>query len=141
MPHHLSLFGGFECQSSDGTIIAIPNRKARALFAYLAADAGRWVEREFLATLLWEESSAAQAGTNLRKTLSRLRQALPENLRICLLADSARVAVAREFIETDVRRFDNLARAGTPETLEQAAALYQGAFLQGMADCSQMYED
>ena len=98
MTYYLALLGGCECRAPDGAAVVMPNRKARALLAYLATDAGRRVERGFLATLFWGESGEVQARANLRKTLSRLRQALPEGLRPCLLADAERIALTGDAI-------------------------------------------
>lgn len=137
----LSLLGGFECRSPDGRVIDIASRKARALLAYLAAEPGRWFMREFLATLLWEDSGQDQARANLRKTLSRLRQMLPDTIRSCLLADSNRIALMQSTIETDVYHFEQYLRIATPETLEQANALYQGDFLQDMPSCSTVFDE
>lgn len=141
MSHSLALLGGFECRSADGTVCAIPNLKARALLAHLAMAPDRWLARESLATLFWEDSSTAQARTNLRKTLSRLRQTLPETLRPGLRADVQGIMLAPGVLATDVERFEQCALAHTPETLEEAVALYRGDFLQGMADCGPLFED
>jgi len=138
---HLSLLGGFDCHLANGVAINIPNRKAQALLAYLTANPGRGIDREYLATFLWEDSGEVQARANLRKTLSRLRQALPSELRDCVTADLSRVGIAPASIEVDIHRFEQLVSTGTPETLEKADVLYQGLFLQGMADCGQLFEE
>ncbi|MCB1715582.1 MAG: hypothetical protein KDK04_15090 [Candidatus Competibacteraceae bacterium] len=137
----LQLLGGFECRLQTGAAIDIPHRKARALLAYLATTPGRWVERGLLATLLWEDSGEAQARANLRKTLSRLRQALPRDTQSCLRADTSRIALNPAGIATDVHQFERCAQTGTPETLEQADVLYRGGFLQGMTDCGPLFEE
>ncbi|MCB1803913.1 MAG: hypothetical protein KDK04_11540 [Candidatus Competibacteraceae bacterium] len=137
----LRFLGEFKCISPAGDAIEIPNRKARALLAYLAAKPGGQFEREFLATLLWEDSGETQARTNLRKTLSRLRQALPAEMQSCLLSDTHRIALTQAGLETDVQHFERCAQMGTPETLEKADALYRGEFLQGLSGCGALFED
>jgi len=137
----LLFLGGFECLSREGTIIDIPSRKARALLAYLAFEPSRRVEREYLATLLWEDSGAVQARANLRKTLSRLRQALPPEMRPCLLSDTDRIALSQAGIDIDIQHFERCVRIGVPEALEQADALYRGEFLQGLTDCGPLFDE
>ena len=141
MSYFFSLLGDFDCRSVDGRAIAIANRKARALLAYLLANTNRSIERDYLANLFWEESGATQARANLRKTLSRLRQALPQDLSACLVTDNATITFLSESIDSDFHQFERFANASTPETLEQANALYQGEFLSGLNGCGSSFED
>src|ERR1700674_93785 len=71
----LSLFGGFVLAKGCRPI-AIRNRKAQALFAYLALTPSVAEPRERLCGLLWSESSEAKARASLRQTLHGLRAAL-----------------------------------------------------------------
>jgi DNA-binding SARP family transcriptional activator len=113
---NLFLLGGFELCSSAGTPVTVAAKRAKALLAYLAVSAGRAHPRDKLAGLLWEEREEAQARHNLRQVLASLRRSLPEVDRI-LLADSETLALRLEGIEVDVRAFEGLTRAGTPESL------------------------
>ncbi|MCE3247696.1 MAG: transcriptional regulator, family [Geminicoccaceae bacterium] len=134
------LLGGFACRSATGDAIAFPTRKVRALFAYLAAEGGQAQGREKLAGLLWDDRAEAQARADLRKSLSRLRQALPEAARDGLVTDGAQVALRQDLIEVDLSLFERCAADGTPETLERAAALHRGPFLEGLADCGAEFD-
>ena len=134
---HLDLLGGFDCRSAAGAPLIFPTRKVRALLAYLAANPARAHRREQLAGLLWDDLADAEARANLRKTLSRLREALPEPARDCLVAAAGELGLRAEAVEVDALRFERLAADGTPETLERAAALYRGPLLEGFAECGE----
>ncbi|MGH6919563.1 MAG: AfsR/SARP family transcriptional regulator, partial [Geminicoccaceae bacterium] len=141
MPHlHLSLLGGFECRKATGELLHFPTRKVRALFAYLAVSAGHAHRRDKLAGLLWGDRDEAQARSNLRKAVSRLRTSLPDEVRGCLVADAGQVALRPDGIEVDVSLFARYAADGTPEALERAAVLCRGAFLADFADCGEEFE-
>jgi DNA-binding SARP family transcriptional activator/TolB-like protein len=139
---HVRLLGGFECRSDAGELVAFPTRKVRALFAYLAVNAGRPHARDRLAGLLWGDRPDEQARADLRKSLSRLRGALPAAARGCLLAngDGGGIALRPDRIEVDVTRFERLAADGTPDTLERAAALHAGELLPGFEACGEEFE-
>ena len=138
---HLSLLGGFECRSAEGVSLSFPTRKVRALFAYLVASAGQSHERSKLAGLLWGDHAEAEARANLRKALSRLRGSLPDDAQHCLVADASHIAIRPDGLEIDVLLFERLVADGTPETLEQAAALYRGPLLQGFAECDEKFDE
>ena len=141
MSYFFSLLGGFDCRNADGSGIEIASRKARALLAYLLVNGHRAIERDYLANLFWEDSGATQARANLRKTLSRLRQAVPQDLSTCLVTDNVTITFLAESIDSDIHQFERFANASTPETLEQANALYQGEFLSGLNGCGALFED
>jgi TolB-like protein/Tfp pilus assembly protein PilF len=107
--------------------------------AYLAA-VGQAQRREKLAALLWDERAEAQARADLRKSLSRLRQALPESARKILLSDGEQVALRPDLIEADLVPFERAVADGTPETLERAAMLHVGPFLEGLTGCGEEFE-
>jgi DNA-binding SARP family transcriptional activator len=137
----LRLLGGFECCDAAGAPQAFPTRKVRALLAYLAVTAGQAHRRDQLAGLLWGDRAEAQARADLRKSLSRLRASLPEEAKACLAADPGRVGLHPDVLEVDALRFARCAADGTPETLEHAAALYRGPFLDGLdADSEEEFE-
>ena len=138
---HLSLFGEFACSTADGTEVDVPRRKSRALLVYLALQAGRPVPRERLALLLWGDASGAQARANLRKTLSRLRQALPEQVQACLDAGPKQLRLAPETVEVDAVRFELCAGKGTPDALAEAAALWRGPLLDMQAGCGEAFDE
>jgi DNA-binding SARP family transcriptional activator/Tfp pilus assembly protein PilF len=137
----LNLFGGFDFRDGAGASVALPTRKAEAIFAYLAMNPGKEQPREKLAALIWEEKAETQARANLRKTISRLRQSLPDEAAGCLLTGPSRLALRPDSVVVDVARFEELAQAGTPDCLEQATAIYKATFLDGFLDCSDAFDD
>ncbi|MCG8494107.1 MAG: hypothetical protein MI743_21030 [Sneathiellales bacterium] len=69
----IRLFGGFHAENFSGNPIDIPNRKAKAIIAYLSLNNESYQTRERLAGLLWSERSEEQARASLRQTIRRLR--------------------------------------------------------------------
>jgi len=74
---HIQLFGSFQLWYAQQPITTITKR-GQSLLAYLLLYRHQAHGREVLAPLLWPETNDAQARTNLRKDLMRLRQALGE---------------------------------------------------------------
>src|SRR5215468_12068495 len=74
----LRLLGAFAIEASAERPAAptIRSRKARALLAYLAMKPDWRASREELATLLWGDTTDAQARHSLRQCLLSLRQDL-----------------------------------------------------------------
>ena len=69
----LRVFGGFSLERTDAHTVAIANRKACALLAYLALRPERIDTREHLAGLLWSDRGEEQARASLRQCLKHLR--------------------------------------------------------------------
>jgi predicted ATPase/DNA-binding SARP family transcriptional activator len=74
----LSLLGSFELTLNNERITKITSPKIHALLAYLAMERERAHARETLAEMLWPERPPGTASQNLRKSLSRLNEALPD---------------------------------------------------------------
>ena len=111
----------------DGSPIAVDTRKAIALLAYLAVEAGTH-SRDSLVELLWPDSEHDRARAALRRTLSSLRSGLGGDW-LSVAGDA--VSIGRDGLELDVDEFHRLAAGeGLPE-LERAATLHRGAFLSG----------
>lgn len=70
-----------------------PSRKAMALLAYLATQAGAPVTRGHLATLLWPDADPDQARVNLRQCLSQLKSLLGAEAGAALRTAGDRVAL------------------------------------------------
>jgi DNA-binding SARP family transcriptional activator/Tfp pilus assembly protein PilF len=137
----LSLLGRFDCRTGDGAPIVFQTRKVRALVAFLAIHAGDAQSRDRLARLLWDDGTDAAARANLRKGLSRLRQALPETARPCLCLEKDLVTFRTHEIEVDVLQVRALVAAATPASLEHAIEHYGGEFLEGFAQCGEPFEE
>jgi DNA-binding SARP family transcriptional activator len=80
----LKLLGGFEARQA-GTALVLPTQKTQALLAYLALPLGQSHPREKLAALLWGDMQHAQARSNLRNALSRIKKILPKAARASLV--------------------------------------------------------
>ncbi len=143
----VSLLGPLEVRLQGQPASGFESNKARALLAYLAAEASQPHTRAQLCALLWPAAAERLARHNLSQALSSLRQVLaeahaaapvllatPETLQLNPAAD----------IDIDVIGFAGLIAAAeahapahrgwhlcTPcaERLRQAAALYRGDFL------------
>jgi DNA-binding SARP family transcriptional activator/predicted ATPase len=130
----------------EGVPLQFDTRKILALVAYVAVSSpgseGERVRRDSLITLLWPELEPSRARAVLRRNLSLLRKALEGEW---LLVDRQTVGTdPKADFWLDVDHFVRLVHAwethGHPQeqvcpqclaNLEEAAALYQGDFLEG----------
>ena len=137
---HLSLLGGFRARLASGPDVDIPSRKAQALLAYLSAHPGRRILRDSLACLLWGGATNGQARHSLRQVLFTLRRSLPSTSSV-LRTDGDAITLAPGTVAVDVCTFQRLAAEATPETLAEAAALYEGDFLEGFGVDETSFEE
>jgi DNA-binding SARP family transcriptional activator/pimeloyl-ACP methyl ester carboxylesterase len=126
----LNLLGGFEARLESGAALAFRTQKAQALLAYLAVPAGQAHRRDKLAALLWGAMRDEQARTSLRQALYDLRKNLGTGAA-ALRTDGETVSLDPVTVQIDVTTFTGLAGQETPESLERAALLYRGDFLEG----------
>ncbi len=133
----LSLLGPFEATLGDQPLSNFRANKVQALLIYMATEATVTHRREALMDLLWPGLPLKSAQVNLRQTLYRLRQIIPEvdaksgqSTVPLLLTDRHTVELNPDAdIWFDVARFtDLLTQDPTPAHLEQATALYRGDF-------------
>lgn len=75
----IAFLGPPQIFSPQGGEIALPNRKALALLAYLAVESASAHSRDSALGLLWPELPTSDARNNLRVTWSQLRQRLGEH--------------------------------------------------------------
>lgn len=128
----LTLLGGFDARLSSGVSMRLPTRKGQALLAYLALRAGTMHSREKLASLLWGETGEEQARHSLRQTLVGIRKAIGEGSDATLISHGDAVGLEAT-VEIDVPVFEKLVAEASPKSLERAADLYQGDFLEGFS--------
>lgn len=74
-PLRIGVLGGLDLRLGS-VPLALANRKARAILAFLALEQSGSASRERLASLFWSESSERHARNSLRQTLLELRRAL-----------------------------------------------------------------
>jgi DNA-binding SARP family transcriptional activator len=127
----IRLLGGFEARRADGTRATLPTRKAEALLAIVALAGGTPCPRERLAALLWGDRGEAQARHSLSQALTSIRAAVGGD--DLLLVTREGVALAPGFVAVDALEFQALAAAEGFEPLTEAAGLYRGPLLDGMA--------
>jgi len=136
----IRLLGGFDVRLGDSEVVGFESRKARALFAYVAAHYGQPVGRDQLAALFWPERQEAPARRNLRQALYNVRSTLHGALDVPDILCSTRSSVQLSpDVECwlDTRAFREALRLGLagersdPHQLAVAARLYRGDFLDG----------
>lgn len=77
----LKLLGGFHAARGDEPLRTLDPPRLQGLLACLAIRCGIPQQRHRLAFTFWPDSTEAQARTNLRQLLHRLRHALPDHER------------------------------------------------------------
>ena len=137
----LRLLGSIEASATSTPVIAFPTKKSKALLAYLATQPGRSHSREKLAGLLWGSSGDSRARISLRQTLTRLRKSLSHSNYPCIVGEGDTLRIDPAAVDVDVRDFERLCEAGTPEMLEQAIELYTGDFLEDFNLKESMFEE
>src|SRR5713101_4134264 len=121
----ISILGSLIIESDECRLGKVP-KKARALLAYLTAQAGQSVSRERLADLLWPYQGSEQARHSLRNCLLELRKALGPSAAPHLVSDFAHCRLRD--VAVDVDRFERLSRSPQRCELQAAADLYRGEF-------------
>lgn len=139
---NIRVLGSFGA-ARGGADIAVPGRKTQALLAYLALNPDSQHTRDKLATLLWSDRGDEQARHSLRQSVLSLRRALGEDGDVAriLVAEGDVLALDRETVSVDAREFERLAGGAARAELEQAAALYRGALLDGLDVRSDGFEE
>ncbi|MBL8046907.1 MAG: AAA family ATPase, partial [Anaerolineales bacterium] len=145
----ISLLGPLRVTVDETPVSEFKYNKARALLAYLAAEARKPYTRAELCALLWPELPERAARRNLTQVLSSLRDALngaePETEWLLTSAESVELN-PEAALSVDVHQFNILLMEADrhahrswrtcgecAERLRQAAALYRGDFLHQMA--------
>ena len=138
MPFLLELLGGFRLISEDGTPIALPDRRARALLAFLAL-APSPVPRHSLAELLSEEGDEHEQRITLRQAVYLARKALPDSA--VSASGQGDLALDEGLVRADVRLFREAIARGDLASLAEAVDLYRGPFLAGEKSPSPAFEE
>jgi DNA-binding SARP family transcriptional activator len=125
----IRLLGEFDVRL-NGQPVEIPSRPAQSLLAYLVLNAETKHRREKLAGLLWPDSEEANARSNLRHALWRLRKAIGE---ASFIADKVTIAFrALDDCEIDVYCLgDEALESGSLDDLIRGTSVYGGDLLPG----------
>ncbi|MCA9874167.1 MAG: protein kinase, partial [Anaerolineales bacterium] len=127
----------------DSHPVSISRRKTTALLAYIAV-LNQPHSRDMLATLLWPEHDQTGARANLRRDLSRLKNALGDD---ALLVDRAQVSLNPDFdwwldvaafhaCAEQIRQHNHFPQETCSDCLEaceQAVTLYTADFMAGFS--------
>jgi DNA-binding SARP family transcriptional activator len=136
----MTLFGAFQLRTHTAILTSVNTPRIQALLAYLALHGGVRQSRQYLAFLLWPDSTDAQARSNLRTLLHRLRAALPDpdtfltidSQSVCWQAGASFTLDVVEF-ETALAQAASARQIGDADTiraaLERALGIYQGDLL------------
>ena len=76
----LSHLGAYAVSINGVHVASIRSRKAQALLAYLAIEAGQAIQRDSLIDLPWPNSSPKESNTNFRQTLSRFQRVINKDI-------------------------------------------------------------
>lgn len=154
----LKLLGPFQAQIDKESVSGFESARVRALLTYLTIEQAQPHSRDFLAGLLWPESTDQTARKNLRQALSNLRKVTADNKieqpYLIITRDTVQFN-AKSAHKLDVNDFRSLIRSVDnhnhrrlescrycADNLQQAVDLYQGEFLQGFfVDGSVPFQD
>lgn len=113
---------------ATGEEVTFRTRKTRLLLGLLLLSPGYRMNREQLASLLWDPAPEALARSSLRQALRELREVLGPQDEDVVEADRFSVGLKGAAFDVDVRRFRELIATGAQDqaALIAAAALWQG---------------
>ena len=141
----IRLLGDFELLANELPISSLDVLRLQSLLTYLALHRGVPQARSRIAYTLWPDSTDAQAHTNLRNLLFKLRMTLPEvdtflvveRQTLCWQPDALWSLDVIEF-EGAIAQAEQARRtedaAAERQSLEQAVQCYQGDLLPGCYD-------
>ena len=127
----LRLLGDFTLETpfSGGPIRV--GRKAQALLALAAMHGNTGASRGRLVALLWPDHSAEDARSALRQCLHLLRRVLG-TAADGLDSEGDHIVLREAAFDVDVRRFETLAGSADVASMQSAAELYRGDFLDAL---------
>ena len=132
----LALLGDFQATLDSRPPAGLSSDRLRGLLAYLAVESRQEHPREQVAALLWPERPDREALSALRFALSNLHHVLGYQQ-----AQAPFLIITRSYVQfnpasdhwLDAAEFQRLTSRTDLASLEQAAALYRGPFLDGLS--------
>lgn len=127
---------------STHQLIEFRTRKAKCLLGLLVLSPNCTMNREHLASLLWDPAPEEMARGSLRQALKELRSVLGPGAAEVLTADRFSLSLHEAAFEVDIRQFRDLITAGSsaPEALLQAAALWKGELFGALLPNAPVFE-
>ncbi|REL33779.1 hypothetical protein DYD21_10255 [Rhodohalobacter sp. SW132] len=133
----IRLFGAFHVICENKPVPGLHSMRLQTLLVYLVLNRGSPQSRQHLSFCFWPDSTEAQARTNLRQLLHRLRKAIPDNDRFLLLDKQTvqwnpespftlDVADFEHAIDQAKKLADQHDPAAMARSFEKAAELYRG---------------
>jgi DNA-binding SARP family transcriptional activator len=126
---HVTLLGSCRvAKAATGEEVMFKTRKTRLLLGLLLLSPGTRMNREQLASLLWDPAPETLARSSLRQALRELREVLGPEGEDLVEADRFSVGLKGSAFDLDVRRFRELITQGAQDrvALISAAELWQG---------------
>lgn len=128
MSDTIRLLGPVTAQVGGSRITHFRSQKTLAILAYLIVER-RQISRDYLGEMFWPDAPVAEGRGHLRKALYDLSHKLPDRI----LIERDIVAFNPRFADDiDVYRFDQLMAVNDTGSLEAAAELSLGEFLEGL---------
>lgn len=132
-PVDFRFLGRLEISCGDRELLKPPTLKSQSLLAYLVLHRDRPQPRERLAGMFWGDRPERKARRSLTTALWHIRRCLPDDET--LLSDPHTVQFdPQAHVWLDVEAFESLAAHDDLASLESAAGLYRGDFLDGFYD-------
>ncbi|MCH7587434.1 MAG: hypothetical protein IIC78_05290 [Chloroflexi bacterium] len=131
----IQLLGGFRLVYDDKPLTDFDSPRLQSLIAYLILHPDAPQSRQHIAFLFWPDSTEAQARTNLRGLLHRIRQALP-SAGDFIASDQSTIHWLQDApYRVDMLEFErSLDEAQSLPALREAVDLYRGELLPGLYD-------
>ncbi len=117
----------------NGSPVAIPSKRARALLGYLVQRSGTDVARSTITGLLWSERGEEQARASLRQTLSELRAAFSKVEKSPINATNESITWDTGSAWIDSKELENAAHSDNDKELHETALLIRGEFMEGLS--------
>jgi TolB-like protein len=130
----IRILGGMEFKSVTGVPLRLPTRKTSLLLAALVLAEGKSLSRQVLTEAFWPDRGEAQARSSLRQALAAIRRVLGDaESTIHIGGDLESVELVAHSADIDVWLFKQLIESEVPGDLVNAADLYTGDVLAGIA--------
>ncbi len=127
----IQLLGSFQVSDDEKPVLRLQSDRLQALLAYLVLHRAAPLSRQQLAVTFWPDTTDAQARTNLRTLIARLREALPDvDQYIVFDSQTVQWRCAAPCV-IDVIEFE---QALGENRLSDAVALYRGDLLPACYD-------